>query len=216
MCRVRVVKGVVFDMDGTLLDSLECLVAAYGDVVSAAGGVAFSSADVVAAFPLGPPRQILGHLLQRPATTGEEEAYVAALQTHADAVLVYQGVRHLLTALAALDIPVGVFTGASASSARQLLGDADLLEFFPVVVGGDEVEGRKPAPDGIHRACDLIGIPATEVGYVGDSPLDARAARRAGALAIAAGWGHLFDQDVAWDVVAIEPHHVLDHVRLRN
>jgi len=206
------IEGVVFDMDGTLLDSLDCLTSAYRDVVSAAGGKAFTSDDVVAAFPLGPPRQILGHLLQRPATTGEEEAYVAALQIHAAALVVYRGVGHLVNTLAEMHIPMGVFTGASASSAHRLLCDADLLKFFRVVVGGDEVDARKPSPDGIHRACDLIGLPAAAVGYVGDSPLDAQAARNAGALAIAAGWGHLFDEGAPWDVVAAEPHHVLDLV----
>lgn len=101
-----------------------------------------------------------------------------------------------------------MFTGASRAAARQLLAAVDLLRFFPVVVGGDDVSRTKPAPDGILRAC-VLGVAATVVAYVGDSPLDLEAARRSGAVAVAAAWGHLFDAEAPCDMAARAPQDIL-------
>jgi phosphoglycolate phosphatase-like HAD superfamily hydrolase len=83
-----------------------------------------------------------------------------------------------------------VFSGASVRACRILLGRADLLSFFSVIVGGDEVEIPKPAPDGIHLACERQRVTPSDAAYVGDAPNDLEAARRSGALAVAAAWGH--------------------------
>src|SRR2546422_557820 len=62
------VLAVVFDMDGTLFDSTACVTAAYRDAVVAAGGPSYTATEIVAAYPLGPPARILGHLLGRPGS----------------------------------------------------------------------------------------------------------------------------------------------------
>jgi phosphoglycolate phosphatase-like HAD superfamily hydrolase len=85
-----------------------------------------------------------------------------------------------------------VSTGASTDAAEILLGAAGLSRFFDVVVGGDEVALPKPAPDGIRLACERLGVRPRNAAYVGDADVDLEAARRAGAVAIAAGWGHLY------------------------
>src|SRR5437899_5074590 len=91
------VLAVVFDMDGTLFDSTACVTAAYHDVVVAAGGPRYSATEIVAAYPLGPPARILGHLLGRLATVDEESTYLALLGKYQDQILLYDGVRDLLS-----------------------------------------------------------------------------------------------------------------------
>lgn len=207
------VVAVVFDMDGTLLDSTACVPPAYRDAVVAAGGPSLTATEIVAAYPLGPPAKILTHLLGRPATVEDETAYLALLADYRDRAQAYDGVRDALGRLASLPVPLAVFTGASTSAAAELLTATQLVEFFSVVVGGDDVRRPKPAPDGILRACDRLGVSPGRAAYVGDSALDLEAARRSGALAVAAAWGHLFDPGAPCDFVARVPHDLLSIVR---
>lgn len=196
-------------MDGTLLDSTACVTASYSAAVVAGGGEPVEPAVVVAAYPLGPPRVILSHLLRRPATDHDEEGYLSALTLNAAALLVYDGIVELLTALAAREVPVAVFTGASTKAAEHLLEVARLRQFATTVLGSDGDIRPKPAPDGIIRACRRLGVTARNAAYVGDSPLDLEAAKKAKSLSVAAAWGHLFDPDAASDVVATSPADVL-------
>jgi len=203
------VSAVVFDMDGTLIDSTSCVTAAYRDAVLAAGGEEYTANEVVALYPKGPPRTILGLLLRRVATARDERLYLDALQRHRSSIAVYDGVIDVLEMLVAASVPIAVFTGASSTAARQLLADAGLVDLFAFVLGSDAVTRPKPAPDGILRACALLAVAPVNTAYVGDSPLDLEAARRSGAMAIAAGWGHLFDPTANSDLVAMSPREVL-------
>ena len=206
------VLAVVFDMDGTLFDSTACVTAAYRDAVVAAGGPSYTATEIVAAYPLGPPARILGHLLGRPASLDEEGAYLALLGEYQDHILLYDGVKDLLSGLVAAAVPLAVFTGASTAAAMQLLAATRLLNFFSVVVGGDAVPRPKPEPDGVLRACDHLGVSPRRAAYVGDSPLDLEAARRSGSLAVGAAWGHLFDPEARCDFVAVTPEALLSSV----
>lgn len=85
-------RGVVFDMDGTLIESTRRVVGAYQAVVTASGAPVPSEAAVVDAYPLGPPRVILTHLLRREATSHDESAYLAALRDRCHSVRLYAGV----------------------------------------------------------------------------------------------------------------------------
>jgi phosphoglycolate phosphatase-like HAD superfamily hydrolase len=84
-----------------------------------------------------------------------------------------------------------------------------LLAHFKVVVGGDEVPLPKPDPAGIRLACDRLGVDTRDVAYIGDAAVDVEAARRAGALALAAGWGHLFSDQHKAACVLREPGELL-------
>lgn len=200
------VDALVFDMDGTLIESHETVAAAYREAVLAGGGADPSDADIIAAYPLGPPAVILDHLLGHPVTDQDLERYHGELA--ARRVTVYDGIGDVLST-AAKHVPLGLFTGASQQAARILLDGAGLLGHFRIVVGGDEVTAAKPDPAGIDLACRRLGVEATRAAYVGDSPLDLKAARRSGAVAVAAAWGHQYDPTIPADRTAHRPRDVL-------
>ncbi len=202
------VAGLVFDMDGTLIESHAAVPAAYRAAVLASGGRAHTDEEIIAGYALGAPADLLGALLGRPATADDLTRYHDELAAVADQVTVYDGVTALVTE-AARRVPVGLFTGASHTSARILLDRTGLARHFSVVIGGDQVERTKPHPEGVLLACRRLGVAPGRIAYVGDSPLDLRAARSAGALAVAAAWGHQYDPAVPADLTAARPGDLL-------
>lgn len=207
------VEAIVFDLDGTLIESHGAVAAAYRAAVLAGGGAEPSDADIIAAYPLGPPAVILTHLLGRPATDSDLQRY--HLRLAAQRVTVYHGIEEVLSS-AAQHVMIGVFTGASQQAARILLEGVGLLGHFRTVVGGDEVTAAKPDPDGIYLACRRLGVEPTRTAYVGDSPLDLQAARRSGAVAVAAAWGHQYDPNAPADTTAHHPRDLLVLIARRS
>ncbi|GAA3167110.1 MULTISPECIES: HAD family hydrolase [Streptomyces] len=197
-------SAVVWDMDGTLIDSSSAVPDAFIETVTALGGAVHSRAEVVALYSLGPPRAMLSRMLERPCRDEEVDLYHEILARCAAQVTTCPGVEAALDRLRHL-VPMAVFTGASRRAADILLSAAGLRDHFPVVVGGDEIERPKPDPQGIQRACSLLRVPTGACVYVGDAPTDLEAARRAGALAAAAGWGHLYDASARADLVLDTP-----------
>jgi HAD superfamily hydrolase (TIGR01549 family) len=200
----RQLKAIVFDMDGTLIESSAVIPDAYIDTITALGGRVPTRDQVIAAYPVGPPRAMLTHLMGRPSTAEEVDDYHDRLARLASHVVVYPGIEDALRSLQDR-VRLAVFTGASLRACRLLLHGAGLLSFFDVLVGADEVERSKPAPDGIHLACRRLATDPQDAAYVGDSPGDLEAARRSGSLAVAAAWGHLYRAEEPADVVVDDP-----------
>lgn len=202
-------RALVFDMDGTLFDSSSVVPDAYIATVVQRGGPQHQRQDIINRYSLGPPRVILSDLLARHCRDADIETYYSELEKRAKDVIVYEGVRECLSALKAVHLPLGVFSGASFRACVTLLDAAQLSSYFAVLVGGDQVQRPKPEGDGIVLACSRLGVPTNAAGYVGDAPLDLEAARRAGTVALAAGWGHQFGPDAGADLVLTRPSDVL-------
>jgi phosphoglycolate phosphatase len=196
-------------MDGTLLDSSGAVPAAFVAAISALGGPPVTAGEVVASYARGTPETILAHLLGRELAAGEAEAYYRELA--GVAVTPYPGVPDVLCALRAGGYAVAVFTGASRRAATMLLDSAGVS--VDVLVGGDEAGRPKPAPDGVLLAAERLGLPAAEVAYIGDSPVDLRAAQAAGSASAAAAWGHQYDAAEAADYTLATPAEALQLLR---
>src|SRR5947208_2755730 len=198
-------QAVVFDMDGTLIDSSWVVPAAFIATIQELGGPTLDRDEVIASYVIGTPAAIMEHVLGRPIEPSEIDGYHARLRAEADrrGVPPYPGIVEALEALAR-SVAVGVFTNADLGNLDVLLGAAGLQDRFAAVVGADEVAPNfKPAPDGLLLACERLGVTAASTAYVGASPQDGETARRAGALAVAARWGQLM-QDVNAVGVAVD------------
>lgn len=202
----RLLDALVWDMDGTLIDSTRQVPAAFVATIEDVEGLLVEPDTVVQAYNVGPPEAILKHLLGRELNDSEAEAYYNHLKKAT--VEPYPGVRDALASLHK-EVPVAVFTGASVRSAEILLASAGLSDLVPCIVGGDEVAQPKPAPDGIFEACRRLQCHPGRTAYIGDSPADLAAARRASAVAVAARWGHLYDPSAPADVSLAHPSDAL-------
>lgn len=201
-------QALIWDMDGTLIDSATVVPDAFIATVQALGGIAYTREQVIELYPLGPPAILLTHALGRPSTAADLDEYHRRLRATAAAVQPYPQIASTLALLQGR-LPMAVFTGASSRAAHVLLEAAGLLEHFAAVVAGDQVERQKPHPDGVLLACELLGVPPRRAAYVADAPIDLVAAERAGALPVAAGWGHLYQPGAAAGVVLQRPGELL-------
>ncbi len=209
----RTVRGVVFDMDGTLLDSMPVVLQCYRRAILDAGGPELTHDEILASFAIGPATVMLETLIGRPVGTDAVARYQSHLAREVANVGVYEGVSETLASLSAA-LPLGVFTAADTAAAEMLLAATGLRGSLGPVVGADRVAHPKPSPDGLLAVCRRLGLPPTDVAYVGDGPADMKLARACGSLAVAAGWGHQHHPDRDADVICRTPADLLELVGL--
>jgi HAD superfamily hydrolase (TIGR01509 family) len=200
------VGQLVWDMDGTLLESGVAVPASFVTTVGRLGGPAVTPEQVIATYSHGPAEAILAHLLGRELAPAEADVYYDVLA--GSMIVPYPGVPGVLARLRGRGHPVAVFTGASRRAAEMLLSAAGLA--VDVLVGGDQVARPKPAGDGLAAAARLLGRPSADLAYIGDSPLDLRAAKAVGGYSAAAAWGHQYDAGEPADFTLADPVEALD------
>ena len=88
---------------------------------------------------------------------------------------------------------LGIVSAKRRSTVELAFARVPLGHLFDVIVGGDETERQKPAPDPLLLALDRLDAKASDAAYVGDSPYDMQAARAAGVYAVGVSWGGIHD-----------------------
>lgn len=183
-------QAVLFDMDGTLLDTLGDLTGSLNHTLSA-NGYPPRTAEEVRSF-VGNGARVLVRLAL-PEGTAEEEAervlreyqayYLAhpCVETHP-----YPGLTELVAQLEARGVKTAIVSNKPDATAKAL-GE----RFFPgmLTVGDDGAHPRKPAPDNVYRALAALGVSPEHTAYVGDSEVDEATARNAGVDGYIVGWG---------------------------
>lgn len=177
---------LLFDLDGTLVDSAITIALALGQLSTSRGGTAVDVARVRRLVSQGATvlvREGLGPVAGDPAED------LAAFRTiladiPARPEMIFPGVIEALTELAAAGHVCAVVTNKPERLARLLLDQLDLTRHFAAVVGGDTLAVCKPDPAPLHHALDALGQgalgQATPAVMIGDSDVDARAAAAAG------------------------------------
>ena len=183
---------VVFDLDGTLIDSIADLALAVNRLVAGLGGRPLALREVSSMVGEG-----AGLLVRRALSASGAEADPAAalprfLEIY-DAILPgstapYPGIPEALAALAS-HATLTVLTNKPAAATTKLLASLRLASFFPVVIGGDGPLRRKPDPQGLQHILDAAGVSAADTVLVGDSMVDVLTARAAGVTACIARYG---------------------------
>lgn len=170
MTRAARPKAVVFDLDGTLIDSLPLVLAAINHALRPFGSR--PSTEIFARLG-GPPARFLASLLDDlnnlPTALERLEAFH---RENAHLIQPYDGVNVLLARLRILGIRVALWTGRDRSSADWLLQKNHLEGFFAAVVCGDDLPSHKPDPDGLLEIMRRLGVQPADTLFVGDTDLD--------------------------------------------
>lgn len=188
------VRAIVFDLDGTLVDSGRDIALAANHVRTALGREELPLDRVLDFIGDGVPvllRRILGADGPEPDAAALARAraiFDARYRDHClDHTRPFPGVAETLAALAS--VPLMVATNKPAAFTGPMLAGLDLARWFRRTVSGDEVPAKKPAPDMILAALAGLDVDPADVAVVGDSLNDLRAARAVGALAVGCTFG---------------------------
>jgi phosphoglycolate phosphatase len=188
LSRFPLADAVLFDHDGTLIDSLDLVVAATNAVLVRHGAVPRDRATVVAGMVL-PTGARLGALLGVAETRTQaalaEEFYRDAAD-HVGLARPYSGVPELIRRLRRRGVALGCVTSNQGALVRVILR-AHGLDLR--VWGEEDIPQVKPSPSGLLLAARTLGVPPAACTYVGDSLVDAAAATAAGMMAIGVTWG---------------------------
>lgn len=180
----------LFDLDGTLIDSIELILRSYRHTLRAHRGV--EPPDAVWMSGLGTPLSVqFRHFTDDPA---EIEAMVATYRAynlaHHDALVrPYDGVVEAVRALAERGKTLGLVTSKMRSGALRGLRLAGLEDAFGVIVGSDEVTHPKPHPEPVLVALERLGAAPADAVFIGDSRHDLECGRAARVRTAAVLWG---------------------------
>jgi len=183
---------LIFDLDGTLVDTKADLAAATNHMLQDLGLPLLSVAQVESFIGLG-ARVLIERAL------GQERAHLVAegftlFMDHYDAHLLdrtrpYPGMETLLTAARDQGKCLSVLTNKPEQPTRAILSGLGLLDYFSAVIGGDTLSKRKPDPQGIFVLQQAVGHARTETLLIGDSEIDMRTGQAAGIATCGVTWG---------------------------
>lgn len=185
-------KAVIFDLDGTLLNTLGDLTAAVNHALSAQGFPTRTEAQV-RTFVGDGVKELIARACP-PGTDAETQAAVLAAYLpyyaahNMDRTAPYPGVMDLLSDLKAAGYRLGVVSNKHDAGVQTLCAHI-FGAFLDVAVGNDGTRPLKPAPDGLLYALEQMGVSPENAWYVGDSAVDVQTARAAGVKCVAAAWG---------------------------
>lgn len=178
---------VVFDVDGTLLDTERSVLLSLRDTLREAAGRDYPLAELE--FSLGIPGADALKLLDIPNVPAVLARWEELLERYRDADRVFDGVPELLAALKDSGRCLGVVTSRTRAEFDQDFSRWGLASYFQAVVTADDTDLHKPCPDPLLKYMELAGAAAADVLYIGDSGHDARCAQAAGVDFGLAGWG---------------------------
>ena len=188
---------VLFDLDGTLIDSIELILRSFEHTWSEHGRPACSRSE----WLRGVGRPLRSHFADYVEDPDEIEAIIATYRKynhahHDDLVSAFPGVHEALAALSSRGIRFGIVTSKARQIAYRGLTECgfDPAIFEVTITSDDDVE-PKPHPAPVLAAMDELGATPEQTIFVGDSPHDMEAGRRAGVKTAAALWGP-FEDDV--------------------
>ena len=188
-------QAILFDLDGTLLDTAEDLGQALNDILT---GLALPI------LPLTKIRPAAGRgckgLLKLGLNVEEHDPRYPELceqllnfyeENLLNTTQLFSGMEEVLNYLEARDIPWGIVTNKPEKYTTKILKGLQLTERAHCVISGDSLPKRKPHPEPILHACKLLQIAPQHCLYVGDSEVDIIASKAAGMPVVAALYGYI-------------------------
>jgi len=182
-------RHVVFDIDGTLINTALANLCSLRDAVRHYTGKDYSHAELT--FSLG--RSAVDTMRILGVDPSLYEAVVAmweaSLQNYADTIHYFPGIPQVVKKIHEMGYPLGIVTSQSKAEYASFAILDELRPYFNVVICAEDTEKHKPNPDPLLKYAELAKADISEVTYIGDSPYDKACALSAGAKFILAPWG---------------------------
>ena len=204
---------VLFDLDGTLIDSGAMILASFRHATRTVLNREIPDEELAAV--VGGPT-IVEQMRALDAAQADELVRVyrehnAPLHARLEA---FDGIEEVLRTLRREGRRLGVVTAKRRATVELAFDVLPLERYFDVVVTADSTERSKPDPEPVLRALEQLEARPEEAAFVGDSPFDVAAGKAAGVFTIAVAWGKIHAEErlveAGADVVAASPEELLD------
>jgi pyrophosphatase PpaX len=184
----RDLRAILFDLDGTLIDTNELIIRSHQHTFRVHLGREVPAEEITPHFGRGlvPIMELFGGKEKAEAMRRTYVEFNWA--RHDELARPFTGVSEALAELRGLGLRLAIVTGKRREIGQRGLDLFHLREFFDAAVFFDDVEESKPHPAGVLRALELLGEPAERAVMVGDSPLDVECAAAAGVRTIGVRW----------------------------
>lgn len=180
--------AIVFDLDGTIADTIPLTVLSLRKVILKFTGNDRSDEEIIGEF--GPIDTRIARKLAGDGNGEEaEEDYIRHFTEQFDSyVTPIEGMQELLQSIKEKGIKIGLFTGRSLRATEIVLDKLSIRDYFDVIIPGDDTEKAKPDPEGILLALGKLHVKPSAAAYVGDFAVDILASKAAGTVSVLALW----------------------------
>lgn len=183
---------IIFDLDGTLIDSSEDIAWAANRTLAAFGYGQRSIATIKEHIGWG-VKPLLEKLMPDEGADKISEAREKFLEFYGGHLLVdtvlYQGVEDTLRHFTGLDKKMAIITNKPVGLTLRILDELNIAGLFNMVLGGDSLPNKKPHPEPVEKTFKGLGVEPARTVIVGDSPVDCEAGRAAGTYTIGVSYG---------------------------
>ncbi|PCJ30526.1 MAG: phosphoglycolate phosphatase [Alphaproteobacteria bacterium] len=206
-------SGVIFDLDGTLVDSARDLSAALNHVLKQASRPEIALSEVRHMVGDGARALIIkgfsetGHLPEATEIDIIQDEFLNYYSDHiTDQTIIFPGALRVIETLANMKIPLGLCTNKAIKLTKKIMAEFDLTDYFSTIVGGDSFDYRKPDPRHLISTLEIMKADPQRAVMVGDSRNDIMAAQRAGIHVIGVSFGYS-----KTPIAELNPDMVIDH-----
>ena len=193
------IEAVLFDLDGTLLDTARDLAMALNLLLKREGKVELAYETIRKVVSNGGNAMVSLGFNSRIGEAEHTRLYHELLDIYgknvASNTCAFTGIKALLAHIGSLGIPWGVVTNKPRVYSEPLLNIINLAPACAVLVCPDDVNNRKPHPEPMYLACKILNCHPARTVYIGDHQRDIEAGRNAGMLTVAALYGYIDDDD---------------------
>ncbi|KTC60201.1 phosphoglycolate phosphatase [Pseudomonas savastanoi] len=208
---------IMFDLDGTLVDSVPDLAVAVDTMLAELGRPIAGLESVRAWVGNGAPVLVRRALANHLDHSGVDDAlaeqgleiFMRAYAQKHEFTVVYPGVRETLKWLQKMGVEMALITNKPERFVAPLLDEMKLGRFFRWIIGGDTMPQKKPDPAALFFVMKMAGVPASQALFVGDSRSDVQAAKAAGVACVALSYGYNHGRPIAEE----NPAMVIDDLR---
>ena len=179
-------EGLIFDIDGTLTSTNELIFKSFNHIAKKYLNRTFTDNEIIALF--GPTEDVILKEWCGKNFENAKKDYYEYYKSHHNIAKLYPGIKELLDYLKSKRILLSIFTGKGRQASLITLEELSIINYFDLIVTGDDVANHKPSSEGIMKFVDGYGLNKEEVLMIGDSVSDVKASKEAGIKIASALW----------------------------
>ena len=204
-------KLVIFDVDGTMIDTEEVVLKSYQYAIYEEFGRQFTQEELAVAYGI-PTLQAMKQLGVKDIDRACERYFESLFREYSNGVRIFDGITQLLEELKRRNIVCGIVTSRNKAEVANDVTLQALMKYFDYVICSEDTIKHKPDAEPVNKLLEISATEASDVLYLGDTFYDYMCAKNAGVKFALAAWGARPDAKIKEDYLLEEPADLLKFV----